>query len=213
MDDKRALLASGAELRRAILEFNFRPALYLHPSRRVLYFPEIATSVWDNPRTCERLSAIILKDLKWPNPFIEVNYWGWNLALLSQNNLRRLARHISAVSLRHKVRASLAREHVLSWKQKLGLDAYKFAITSASLLPALGIDDAQFGEFSPDEMGYGVICAAISEMPEEMLKRMQLKLPDNCAQIYMDSVKARKIISTILYLSEGKWFSSHAVTY
>lgn len=213
MGDKYALLACGIELRRAILQFNFMPAFYLHPSRREQFFPNMPDKVWLLPRTFNRMSSVILQKLDSPEPFFDLSHWGWPLALLPPDRILQLALHIGAISLRNQVRSSLAREHVLIWKQKLGVDAYHFAMNSASLLPLSGMAEEKIAEMNPDEIGYSVIVSAIETMPEPMLKRTQLKLPVQFRGRDMDSGKARRLITSILDISEGKWSSSLAVTY
>lgn len=213
MDDKQALFACKNELRRLMFQFNFLPAGYLHPSYRESFFPGMPEKIWEVPRVLGKLSALILRKLEYPEPIFTPNHWGWPVALLPQSRLVRLASLIGAISFRDQVRSSLARDHVMSWKRKLGIDAYQFAMTSASLLPSVSTDDMCAGEISPEAIGYSVISASIQTMPNAMLERVRLKLPSTFESLEFDPLKARRIVASVLDISEGKWSSSHAATY
>ncbi len=213
MDDKQALFACKNELRRLMFQFNFLPAAYLHPSYRESFFPGMPERIWEVPRILGKLSSLILRKLEYPEPVLKPDHWGWPVALLPQTRLVRLASLIGAISVRDQVRSSLARDHVMSWKRKLGIDAYQFAMTSASLLPSVCADDMGSGEISPEAIGYSVISASIQTMPNPMLERVRLKLPRTFESLEFDPLKARRILTSVLDISEGKWSSSHAATY
>ncbi len=200
-------------MRRLIFQFNFLPAIYLHPTQREIFFPGMPEKIWDCSSVLGKLSTIILRKLEYPEPILKPDHWGWSVALLPNDRLARLASLIGAISFRNQVRSSLARDHVMSWKRKLGADAYQFAMTSAALLPSLEIDAIRSSEISPEAVGYSVIHASVQAMPESMIERVQLKLPQTFERMELDPLKSRRILASVLDISEGKWSSSHAATY
>ncbi len=135
----------------------------------------------------------------------------WPMALLPADRLHRLARHTGALILGIRVRSSLSREHVLSWKQKLGEEAYRFAMNSAALLPSGRVPLTSIASESADDVGASAILAAISENPEAFKARIAMKLPNQTAPMAIEADKAARLLITVAQIVEGEWFSSFAM--
>jgi hypothetical protein len=170
----------------------------------------LPVKVWEIPRAWGRLSRAILHQSQLTTAFLNTRHWGWAIALLSPDRIEQLALHAGAVALRGQVCSSVRREHVLDWKRHLGNDAYRFATTSASLVPAPSLTDFNFTGHSPAQIGYQILESAIECMPEPMYKRVQLKIPSTPDRNSIESTKARRIIISILDITEPTWCSSIA---
>lgn len=207
MNELQSLLSCRPDQVYSIMRFNCLPASYLHPLRRDDFLPGLPTSVWESPRAWGRISTIILSEGNLTEPFVDPTHWAWSVALLSSEQLCRLARYAGAILVLEKIRSSLAREHVLSWKQLVGCDAYQFAMTSASLLPTIDVGEIEFTNNPPEKIGYSVIAAVFKSMPEAIKQRCQLKIPPNVELLDIDLKKARRIASIILDISRMEWSS------
>ncbi len=193
----------------ALYEFNFRAAAYLHPFRRSSLLPELPECVWQSGRIQDRLSMQVLERAGVSSdPCFELPHAGWALALLPTARLERLATHIGALVVGASVRSSLAREQVLGWKQKLGSDAYRFAMTSASLLAIGHLPDLR--EQDPVNLGYALMAGEANRMPTSMRERFLLKLPPGLPEPALDEDSARRLVQTAVNVIEGEWCSSIA---
>ncbi len=201
MDELRELLSCPTQLVHSIMRFNCMPASYLHPMRRDEFAPELPSAVWETPSAWAKLSAVILGHANFSDYIFEPNHWGWSIALLSIDRLKLLARYSGAIALLDKVRSSLARDHVLSWKKLLGEDAYQFAMTTAPLLPNTRLHDIEERDSSPEKIGYSVIMAVFKSMPDPMCFRCQLKIPSTTYSSEIDPLKARRLLMAINQLS------------
>jgi hypothetical protein len=142
--------------------------------------------------------------LEIPNPI-------WPVVLLTPERLQRLALHIAALIFGIRIRASLAREHVVGWKRKLGDDAYRFAMNSASLLPAVQVSLPVVASDSALAVGMGVIQAALIVEPKSLQERAVLKLPIGIEPIDLDPDKAKRLLAFVMQTVEGEWYSLCAV--
>lgn len=205
------LLQNAPRLAASVVAFNWHPAAYLHPVRRQQWLPEIPDAVWRESRVSGRLSGLLLAraGLHEKN-FIVTPFTLWPLALLPADRLHRLALHIGAMLLGVRVRTSLSREHVIAWKRKLGAEAYRFAMHSASMLPAVKLPLHLAANHSADELGMGVIMAALKNAPEALSQRISLKMPADTDAVAMESDKAAQLSMMIARIVEGEWFSSLA---
>lgn len=206
MDDLQLLMACENKKLRAIMFFNFLPAGYLHPNKRREFLPEIPLTMWETPRSWNSLSSVILTTIGLPKPFVEPDHISWRIALLSNDRLMLLARYAGAVLMLDKIRASLSRSNVLSWKQLVGNDAYEFALSSASLLPRVNLKDFDAPTVSPEDAGYSLLNSAIGIMPDAVAIRLRLKIPPLINSLDIDPTKAFRLISTIIEISRKEWY-------
>ncbi len=208
-DGFRQLLSNDPAVARAVWRFNFLPAVDLHPSRRAALLPELPDQVWHSQRAQPRLSVLVLKrsGLRDTSCF-DVPLRQWPLALLSVQRLERVARHVGALVLGVRVRASLARDHVLGWKARLGDDAYRFAMTSASLVPQAKLPLSGLVNEGPAEVGYQLIRAALSDTPGPMCQRVCLKTPIGTDAFAVETVQAGRLVDQVLRIVEAEWVSS-----
>ncbi len=205
----KAALSRWPQFAPALYEFNFRAAAYVHPVRRSSLLPELPECLWQSSRLQDRLSIQVLERAGIrSDPCFELPEAGWVLALLSTMRLERLAKHIGALVVGTSVRSSLSREQVLGWKQKLGGDAYRFAMTSASLLAIGHLPDLR--EQDPVNLGYALIAGEANLMPANMRERFLLKLPLQLPQPALDEDSARRLVQTAVNVIEGEWCSSIA---
>ncbi len=210
VDGLKAVRSRWPQFAPALYEFNYCAASYLHPSRRRQLLPELPPRLWQMARVQDRLSAEVMRRAGIDSaPCFDMPHRGWALALLPTSRLSRLATHIGALVVGASVRTSLAREQVLGWKEKLGADAYRFAMTSASLL-SIGKLPARI-EQQPTELGYALLAADASRMPDGMRERFLLKLPHDLASPDIDDHTAQRLVHTALDVIEGEWCSSIAL--
>ncbi len=210
-DSFRRLLHRSPAAAAAIVGFNWDPAAYVHPVLREHWLPEIPPLAWDDPRIASRLSGLLLSRAGLRTQiFIAAPNALWPLVLLPTDRLHRVAVHIGALILGARVRSSLARDHVLSWKNRLGEEAYRFAMNSASLLPAGKVPLSAMATESADEIGNSVIMTALSAAPEALRNRVALKFPKGCNAFDLEADKAAHLSLMIARVVEGEWFSSLA---
>ncbi|MEO0317654.1 MAG: hypothetical protein RL404_1331, partial [Pseudomonadota bacterium] len=206
----KAVLDLGAPFTTAIYAFNFRAATYLHPDRRAQLLPELPERLWRAGRVQERLSEEVLERAGISSaPCFDIPHADWVLALLPTDRLARLAMHIGALALGASVRNSLSREQVLGWKQKLGSDAYRFAMTSAALLSIGKLPELK--SHDPLNLGYSLMTGDARRMPEGMRERFLLKLPSDLPPLTLDDDIARRLVQTAVNVIEGEWCSSIAL--
>ncbi len=205
----RQLLSHDPMVAGNVWRFNFLPAGNLHPSRRTELLPELPAPVWHSLRAQPRLSALVLQrsGLQGTSCF-DMPLRQWPLALLPVERLERVARHVGALVLGVRVRASLARDHVLGWRARLGDDAYRFAMTSASLVSQAKLPLSGLASEAPAELGYRLILAAIGDSPDPMCKRVCLKIPTGIDSFTVDAVQAGRLVDQVMRIVEAEWVSS-----
>ncbi len=192
-----------------MLKFNFDPAGYLHRERWPDFLPELPEAVWSLERLHGRLSRRILRQSELLEcPVFHYPQWGWSLALLSPTRLHRLALHVGALVQGVRIRASLSREHVLSWKSTLGGEAYEFSLTRASLLPPIKGVGLDLLALEPDRCGFLLLQSAAHDMPDAMRIRFLWKMPKQCGGPGMDPAQARKLVRQVFSIVEPEWYSS-----
>jgi hypothetical protein len=196
----------------AILDFNFNLAGNLHPSRRCDFFEDkVPDKVWSQARIHARLSALMLKSTGLDDQtFYDVAYPFFSLISLSSRRLLQLARHAGAIAVGSQIRSSLARSQVLDWKSQLGEEAFKFAMKSSQLLPAVKIPRVAPGIAAAEKMGYGLIYSTIQDAPSAAKQRMQLKIPKEAEQIIAEKRQAAHIVQTVITTLEPEWHSLFA---
>lgn len=208
-DYLRSIQGNSPGIAALMLKFNFHPAGYLHRERRPDFLPELPESVWSIERLHGRLSSRILRHSELlDRPVFHYPQWGWSLALLSPARLHRLALHVGALVQGVRVRASLSREHVLSWKSALGSEAYDFSMTRASLLPPIKGAGVDLLALAPDQCGFLLLQSAAHDMPDAMRIRFLWKMPKQDGGVGMDTVQARKIVRQVFSIVEPEWHSS-----
>lgn len=196
------------ELVAHLLKFNYQPAAYLHPERRSSLLPGVPGSVWSMIRIHGRLSDRILRQSNiLEHPAFIFPHWGWQLALLPPHGIERLSLHLSALVNGIRIRTSLSRASVLSWKARLGAEAYEFSMTRASLLPQVKDCGTDLLSLPPDKCGYWLLHCASSDMPEAMRIRFQWKMPIVSEGPEVELPQARKLVRTVLSIVEPEWHS------
>ena len=154
----KAALGRWPRFAPVLYEFNYRASTYLHQIRRAQLLPELPERLWHSTRVQDRLSAQVLQRAGiGSSPCFDVPHNGWALALLPTARLGRLATHIGALAVGASVRTSLSRDQVLAWKAKLGSDAYRFAMTSASLLAIGKLPELKAQGKTADETATAVV--------------------------------------------------------
>ncbi len=211
-DGIKRLLEESPAAAAAIVRFNGLLSADLHEDSKRRWLPELPGAVWRDPRQVKRLSMLLLQRSGLRGKvFTDIPNSLWPMALLPADRLHRLARHTGALILGIRVRSSLSREHVLSWKQKLGEEAYRFAMNSAALLPSGRVPLTSIASESADDVGASAILAAISENPEAFKARIAMKLPNQTAPMAIEADKAARLLITVAQIVEGEWFSSFAM--
>lgn len=194
-----------------LIQFNFNPASHLHISRRDELFPEIPAAVWRVQRVLPRISTLLLQKIGLSNaPCFEIPNPYWPLVLLPPDRLARVATHVGALAVGIRVRSSLSRDHVLAWKSKLGEEAYRFALNSASLVQVGKLPLAELASDSPTEIGYRLILASLGDAPESMFKRAYLKIPTGLNAAEVEASKITRLLNNVLGIVEAEWYSSFA---
>ena len=192
-----------------VVRFNFFPAQYLHPTRRKNYFNgKLIDSVWDVDKLNPRISPLILSELGLDGrPYLQFPDPNWSLALLSRERFSRLALFVGASLCGPQVRACLSRDQVFLWREKLGDDAFNFALNSRLLfsndLFLMNIDSSS----DIQEIGYFLIESSLKNIAPEMQKRISLKLPSEIIDYAIESSIAKKIVNSVFFVLEAEWHS------
>ena len=192
-----------------VVRFNFFPAQYLHPTRRKNYFNgKLIDSVWGVDKLNRRISPLILSELGLDGrPYLQFPDPHWSLALLSRERFSRLALFVGASLCGPQVRACLSRDQVFLWREKLGDDAFNFALNSRLLfsndLFLMNIDNSS----DIQEIGYFLIESSLKNIAPEMQKRISLKLPSEIIDYAIESSIAKKIVNSVFFVLEAEWHS------
>lgn len=195
-----------------LIRFNFNPAADLHASRREEFFPEIPDAVWRVDRVLPKISYLLLQNIGlFESPFFDIPNPHWPLVLLPNDRLERVAKHVGALVVGIRVRSSLAREHVLSWKSKLGEEAYQFALNSAPLVQIGKLPLTELTNNSPIEIGYRLMLSSMRDAPEALVKRACLKIPRGTHAADVEAIKATRLVNNVLGIVEAEWYSSFAM--
>jgi len=196
----------------AVLDFNFNLAGNLHPSRRCDFFEDkVPAKVWSQARVHARLSALMLKSSGLGDQtFYDTAYPFFSLVSLSPRRLLQLARHAGAIAVGSQIRSSLGRSQVLDWKSQLGEEAFKFAIKSSQLLPAVKMPKVAPGIAAAEKMGYGLIYSTIQDAPDAVKQRVQLKIPREAEQMITEKRQAAHIVQSVITTLEPEWHSLFA---
>lgn len=207
----RNLIKNQRHIASAVIRFNTDLAANLHPDYQSTFVPELPASLWKQPRLAARISKVVAAKTDLENKlYLDIPNPMWAMILLPPDRLQRLALHIGALVLGIRVRSSLSREHVIAWKNRLGADAYRFALNSASLLPVAQIPLPAIAFDSALDIGASIIGAAIAPEPESLKKRVSFKLPGAVAAMPLEAEKARRLITVVIQILEGEWYSSCA---
>lgn len=196
----------------ALLDFNFNLAGNLHPSRQADFFENrVPAKVWREERVHSRLSALMLSSSGLANDiFYDVSYPQFSLVSLSSHRLLRLARHAGAIAVGSQIRSSLSRSAVLDWKSQIGEEAFKFAMKSSQLLPAVKMPKVMPGVAAAEIMGYGLIYSTIQDAPEAVKQRVQLKILKDAEKMIIEKRQAMHIIQSVITTLEAEWHSLFA---
>lgn len=195
-----------------VIAFNFNVANGIHPDHKKLLFPELISIFWEKPRFLGRMSKLILNRTGIEQTsYIEMTNTLWPLFTLPADRLQRLIVLVGALILGVRIRSSLSREHVTNWKKKLGEEAYRFAMNSASLLPAAQVPLPAIASDSAHDIGASAIISAVSAEPEALKSRVSLKLASDVNVIPMEPEKARRTLLLVMQIVEAEWCSSHAI--
>lgn len=207
-DYYRAMRTRFPALGAAIFRFNFDPAAYLHAEKRPEFWPIIPESVWSIERVRGRLSERILRQSQLVDcPVFAFPFWGWPLVLLPPHRLARLSLHLGGLIHGARIRESLSRIQVMSWKEKLGSEAYEFAMARASLLPVVKEIDTDLLMSEPEQSGYSLLQKAAADLPEPMRIRFVWKLPKRSGKSDIEPSQARKLVRSVLSTVEPEWHS------
>jgi len=199
---------------RRLYAFNYRPADYVHATRRPLFADgQIAEAIWSEERARNHLSTYILREMELEQkPCLDVARWEWKLVLLDGERLTRLARHIGGALLGPYARRSVVREEVLRWRERLTEEVYQFVVTSASLLRVVESTEQMDPTLPVETIGYGWIQACLASAPIELQARAQLKFPVDVSTTSVPPESARQFVISVLSALEPTWCSSFVTT-
>ena len=200
---------NNPEIFKILYEFNYLPAAYLHQTRRIKFFSgQIPEKVWLEPRVWPRLSTVILDELGIEKEPIRnlVNADSFHL-LLPSNRFLRLAKHIGSIVLASCIRTSVARDEVLSWKKKLGSDVFDFVMSRSALFPSSITNLETLAINDVERIGCGVLLEVYQGLPENLLSRVMLKMPDQTEKIQIDHKVGRQLVQLVVFLLEREWVS------
>ncbi|MDB5798410.1 MAG: hypothetical protein JWP36_2312 [Paucimonas sp.] len=206
------LITGDPRLFNLLYEFNYAPAAYLHPSQRERFLPAVPSpELWEAPRARSALSDLVLGQLKFGDKTnFDASLRHWPLLLLDHERLLRVARHVGAALVGPEARKAMARDEVLRWKSTLGPELYRFAMTAGALLPVPALEPASLARHTPEDLGWGWLDAALSDVPEELLVRARLKYPVTSKPPRVRSKRAGPLAWAVLSTLEKKWCSSFA---
>ena len=191
--------------------FNYCPADYVHPTRRPATASPGSEVLWSQLRARPALSELLLRELALHDrPCVDVRCVQLPLALFDSARLAGLAMALGAVVLAPRIRASIARDAVLAWKQRLTPRAYDFAMQAAPLLPLAGLLPQDPNDACAIEIGYDWIAASLDDAPHELRQRALLKLPADARRGVADANAARQVVPRIHATLEPRWCSSFA---
>ncbi len=203
------LIKTQPQLAYAVIRFNTDFARNLHPDQQRILIPELAAPLWRQSRLANRISKVVATQMDLESElYLEIPNSLFAMVLLSTDRLQRLSLYLGALVLGIRVRSSLSREHVMAWKNRLGSEAYRFALNSASLLPAAHIPLSAIKSDSAHDIGASIIGAAIAPEPDSLKKRVSLKLPGAEEAMLLEPEKARRLITVVIQIVEGEWYSS-----
>jgi hypothetical protein len=194
---------------RLLCEFNYLPAVYLHTSRRPDFFDnKLPDKVWNCSRVWPRLSALILRQLDLQEDIqFSLPTQQHSFVLLSPVRLARLAQHIGAILLGSQIRSSLARDEVLRWRERLGQEAFDFAMNRARLLPSAHLAHDSKGATDVAIIGFGVLIRCLSDLPKGISQRALLKMPADSVAADIDAKHAKQLVQSVMLTLEGEWRS------
>lgn len=205
----RSLIKQRPHLAAAVIRFNTDFCENLHPDQQSKFLSQLPASFWRAPRLVERISKLVAVQVGLADKFyLEIPNPLWAMILLPPERLERLALHIGALVLGIRIRSSLSREHVMAWKKRLGEEAYRFAMNSASLLPLAQIPLSAIASDSAQSIGTSIISAALSPEPEPLKQRVALKLSVDAEAMPLEAERARRLVSLVIQTVEGEWYSS-----
>lgn len=191
--------------------FNYRPADYLHPSRRPAAASAWNDSLWDTPRARIALSEFLLREHALADrPCVDLDRAEAPLALLDASRLPQLALTFGALVLAPLARRSLARADVLAWRERLTPQAHDFAMRSAGLLPLAGLLPADPPDDAPLDIGFDWLAASLEQAPFELRERALMKLPASARRGHADPAAAAQAVPRVLATLEPQWHSSFA---
>jgi len=200
-------LYANVFLLRLLIEFNFSPAKYLHPSQRKNFFnQEINDSVWSCQRVLPKLSKLILESLDLNNNLVqEIPNSNWCFLLLPPQRLARLARHIGAIVLGSTIRSSIARDEILNWKKNLGHDLFSFAMNGGMFFFSSKIKSENVFASDVELLGFQVMLSSIELESPSIVKRALLKFPDSLRPAQIETKAAQSLVHSVFFLMERQW--------
>jgi hypothetical protein len=130
-----------------------------------------------------------------------------SFVLLTPIRLLRLAQHIGAILLGSQIRSSLARDEVLRWRERLGQEAFDFAMNRARLLPSAHLAHDSKGATDVATIGFGVLIRCLSDLPKGISQRALLKMPADSVAADIDAKHAKQLVQSVMLTLEGEWRS------
>lgn len=194
-----------------LMSFSYRPADYVHRSRRPAGTRPGCDALWSQPRARGALSMLLLKALSLQDrPCADPSCPELPQALLDAARLQHLALAVGAVVLAPRIRRGIARADVLRWKEQLTPELYAFAMHSAPLLPLQGLLPGDLPEAAALEIGEEWLAASFDGAVEEVRERALLKLPAGVKRGAVDPIRARQVVQRIHSTLEPRWCSLFA---
>jgi len=205
---------SQAELALAVMYFNLLPVRGMDVSWRPELFPENLLPYLFTPECSEKhLSAHILKTLHLESSiYFDESWTHWPLVLAPENILADYAKVCGGLLLRHVLQHTIAREHVLYYRQQLG-NLYPFILEKG---PLLYPRPATIFAFSPEQLigkmqqfGWLTLRQAATLFPEAVTKRFMLKIPYEITTLPVDDIalsaqQALTLLTHIRYEMDAK---------
>jgi hypothetical protein len=214
--DVPAALAADRPLLLAVLRFNLQPASYADPAQLAALWPDgLAAGQWPRllaaPRLSSRLSRHLIERLGAAGePCWDFTPARRRLALLPATEIARLARFAGCFLNARAIAKVIARSAVQELRQRLGDDAYVFAVKRAAFLAPPERADAPPPEAGRIECdGFACFAHWLAGEPAAVAARLRLKLPPpgipELPPATPDAVQAEQVLDKVLKEGDPAW--------
>lgn len=202
-----------------MVEFNQLPSRTLHASRHAQYAPQHPpydvgrvpqwSLIWHRHWSRDILARLGLRDRPVTDPLRPE----LALALLPPEGLAQCARRIGVALCGQRLRCIIAGPEVRTLLSDLGPGLLDFARQQADALHSGLLDSAHLSleemVSTIDDLGRGVLLAALQGAGPELALRAELKLPAGTAQQSpLEGAQALRLALAVLKVTDPSWHSS-----
>lgn len=213
--DALAGLAADRALLMAVLRFNLQPAGYADPERLAALWPDrLDAGQWRRllaaPRLAGRLSRHLLERLGLEGE----SCWDFaprrrRLALLPAGELTRIARFAGCFLHARAIARVIARGAVQELRQRLGDDAYLFAVKRATFLAPPETAQGPVEPAAIEHGGFACLGHWLAGEPAAVAARLRLKLPPpgipERPPAVPDAALAGQVLDKVLKEGDAAW--------